>query len=291
MYSLNYLIELINSYLKDDKGNLNIYGKMIKIFIIIILVKLTIALVNRIINRTFKKRKHHQGSISDGRATTLRELLKSLVQKFFYFMGAMTILEMFNINTKSILATAGIGGLAIGFGAQSLVKDIITGFFILLEDQYAVGDYVGIGSFEGVVEELGIRVTKLRDFSGELHIIPNGNITIVTNKARGAMRALVEVSISYEEDIDNALTVLKGVCEDIKRSNDSLVEGPDVVGVTDLGESEVKIRIVAKTIAMDQWSIEREIRKKVKEAFDKEKIEIPYPRIVIFGGQKDDIEL
>ena len=291
MNNINYFFELINKYLKNDKGDLNPYGKLIKIFFIIIAIRVSIAIFNRIINETFKKRKKYEGSISDGRATTLRELVKSLVQKFFYFIGIITILEMFNINTKSILATAGVGGLAIGFGAQSLVKDIITGFFILLEDQYAVGDYIAIESYDGIVEELGIRVTKLRDFSGELHIIPNGNIKIVTNKTRGSMRALVEVEIAYEEDINNAIRVLNKLCEDIKMENESLVDGPDVVGVTELGESGVKIRIVAQTKAMDQWSVEREIRKRVKEVLEKENIQIPYPKIVIYGGKDNDTKL
>src|SRR5690606_35032709 len=153
-----------------------------------------------------------------------------------YFIGTVIILDMFNINTSSILATAGIGGLAIGFGAQSLVKDVITGFFILFEDQFSVGDYVKIDSYEGIVEELGVRVTKLRDFSGELHIIPNGNINTVTNKARGAMRALVKVSIAYEEDIDRAIKILDGVCNRLKQSNKSIEEGPTILGVSDLGE-------------------------------------------------------
>ena len=198
----------------------------------------------------------------------------------------MTILDMF-INTASILATAGIGGIAIGFGAQSLVKDMITGFFILLEDQYALGDYVKIGDCEGIVEELGVRVTKLRDFSGELHIIPNGNIQVVTNRTRGAMRALVEVEIAYEEDINRAIKALEKMCNDIKSTNDSIIEGPNIIGVTDLAEYGVKLRIVAKAKAMDQWSVEREIRKKAKETLDKENIEIPYPRIVIAGGGEE----
>lgn len=291
MNNISYFFELINKYLKNDKGDLNAYGKLIKIFFIIILVRVAITIFNRIINETFKKRKKHEGSISDGRATTLRELVKSLVKNFIYFIGIITILEMFNINTKSILATAGVGGLAIGFGAQSLVKDVITGFFILLEDQYAVGDYIAIESYDGIVEELGIRVTKLRDFSGELHIIPNGNIKIVTNKTRGAMRALVEVTIAYEEDLNKAIGILENLCEDIKRDNESLIDGPEVVGVSELGDAGVTIRIVAKTIAMDQWSMERQIRKRVKEVLEKEKIEIPYPKMVIYGGRENDTKL
>ena len=275
----------INGYLRNDSGNLNSYGKLVRIIVIIILTRLLITFVNSLIDRTFKNRKKSYDTMTVSRANTLGEILKSVMKYIFYFIAMVTILDMF-INTASILATAGIGGVAIGFGAQSLVKDMITGFFILFEDQYALGDYVKIGDSEGIVEELGVRVTKLRDFSGELHIIPNGNIQVVTNRTRGAMRALVEVEIAYEEDIDQAIKVLEKMCLDIKKGNDTILEGPSIVGVTDLAEYGVKLRIVAKTQPMDQWSLEREIRKKVKETLDKENIEIPYPRIVISGGTK-----
>lgn len=281
---------LINNYLKNDNGNLNPYGKFVRIFIIIVLTRLLITFINGLINRTFKNRKKAHDTMTINRVNTLAEILKSVMKYILYFIAMVTILDMF-INTASILATAGIGGVAIGFGAQSLVKDIITGFFILLEDQYALGDYVKIGEFEGIVEELGVRVTKLRDFSGELHIIPNGNIEVVTNRARGAMRALVEVKIAYEEDLDHAIKLLEKMCLTIKEGDDTILEGPSIVGVTDLAENGVVLRIVAKTQPMDQWSLEREIRKKAKETLNREDIEIPYPRIVIVGGKKDDIKL
>lgn len=280
------VIEIIESYLKDSKGNLNILGKLIKILIIIIAIKIVISLTNKLIDKALKNRKETNYFANNRRANTVAEVMKKLVKYTLYFMGIMIVLDMFNINTTSILATAGIGGLAIGFGAQSLVKDIITGFFILLEDQYAVGDYVKIETFEGIVEELGMRVTKLRDFSGELHIIPNGRIQVVTNKTRGAMRALVKISIAYEENIDKVNAILEKICSEIKVSNDSILDGPNILGVTELGEFGISITIVAKTKPMDQWSVEREIRKKVKEAFDKENIEIPYPKRVILGGKE-----
>lgn len=279
------VIEIIESYLKDSKGNLNILGKLIKILIIIIAIKIVISLTNKLIDKALKNRKETNYFASNRRANTVAEAMKKLVKYTLYFMGTMIILDMF-INTTSILATAGIGGLAIGFGAQSLVKDIITGFFILLEDQYAIGDYVKIETFEGIVEELGMRVTKLRDFSGELHIIPNGRIQVVTNKTRGAMRALVKISIAYEENIDKVTTILEKICSEIKVSNESVLDGPNILGVTELGDFGISITIVAKTKPMDQWSVEREIRKKVKEAFDKENIEIPYPKRVILGGKE-----
>ncbi|WP_337960997.1 mechanosensitive ion channel family protein [Caloramator sp. mosi_1] len=129
-----------------------------------------------------------------------------------YFVAAIWIFDI-----KTVIAVTGVAGVAIGFGAQNLVKDIISGVFILFEDQFAVGDYVVIDGLSGFVETIGIRVTKLRDFSGDLHIIPNGTISKVTNKTRGNMRALVDVDIAYEEDIDHAISVIKEVCEEVKK--------------------------------------------------------------------------
>lgn len=282
---MDRIMDIIENYLKGANGDLNILGKLIKILIIIIAIRIIISLTNKLIDKALKNKKETNYFASNRRANTVAEAMKKLVKYTLYFMGTMIILDMF-INTTSILATAGIGGLAIGFGAQSLVKDIITGFFILLEDQYAIGDYVKIETFEGIVEELGMRVTKLRDFSGELHIIPNGRIQVVTNKTRGAMRALVKISIAYEENIDKVTTILEKICSEIKVSNDSILDGPNILGVTELGDFGISITIVAKTKPMDQWSVEREIRKKVKEAFDKENIEIPYPKRVILGGKE-----
>ena len=194
-------------------------------------------------------------------------------------------LELFDINTASILATAGIGGLAIGFGAQSLVKDIITGFFILLEDQYSVGDYIETGNKDGIVEELGLRVTKIRAFSGELFIIPNSSIDVVTNYNRGTMRALVIVSISNEEDIGRAIEVLEeGLA--VLKDHEFVVDGPYVLGASDTGEYHVDIRMVAFTKNMEQWNIERQMRKIATEALQNANIRRPYPKREIIGGEK-----
>ena len=281
---MDNLIQTIDYYFKDSSGNLNIFGKIGKIIIILIAVKIVSYLISKIVDKFLKNRAELKFFTNNKRATTIGGILKNIIKYTLYFIGIIMILDVFNVNTTSIIATAGIGGLAIGFGAQSLVKDVITGFFILAEDQYAVGDYVKIDSYEGIVEEMGLRVTKLRDFSGDLHVIPNGMIQIVTNKSRGAMRALVKVSIAYEEDVDNAISVLKKVCEEIKNSNKDIVEGPDIIGVSDMDNVGVVITIVAKTKPMSQWAVEREIRKKALEALKKENIEIPYPKVIVFGG-------
>jgi small conductance mechanosensitive channel len=276
-----------DDYLTTKDGDMNFLGKVLKILLIILVIRIVVSLTNKLIDRALKNKKGTNIFVNNKRANTIGEVLKKIVKYVLYFIGIMMVLDMFNINTTSILATAGIGGLAIGFGAQSLVKDIITGFFILIEDQYAVGDYIRIESLEGIVEELGLRVTKLRDFSGDLHVIPNGTVQVVTNKSRGAMRALVKVFIAYEEDIERVSKIFESLCEDIKSNNDALLDGPSILGITDLGESNISITIVAKTKPMEQWSVEREIRKKVKEAFHKENIKTPYPGRVIFGGKEE----
>lgn len=278
--------DLINEFLRNSKGELNIFGKLIMVILIVFTIYLVNRLVKSIIDRTLTKQNPNL-IINNKRANTLAEVLKRIVYYILLFIGIITILDMFKIPTASILATAGIGGLAIGFGAQSLVKDIITGFFILLEDQYSVGDLVQTEEYEGVVEELGLRVTKLRAFSGDLHIIPNGSIEIVTNKTRGDMRALVKVLIAYEEDIDRAMEVLQKSCNEIKLSNDAIVDGPTVMGISELADYGLVLNIVAKTQPMEQWGVERQIRKAAKEALEEADIEIPYPRTVILGGNKE----
>lgn len=281
-----FLQETVDFLLKDENGNLNLLGKLFTIVLIFIVIRIISAVFNKVINKTLELKGMSKLQITDSRRDTLTEILKKIVKYILYFIGVVVSLELFGINTTSIIATAGVGGLAIGFGAQSLVKDIITGFFILLEDQYTIGDYIQINDKEGVVEELGMRVTKIRDFSGELHIIPNSSIDVVTNRTRGAMRALVKVSIAYEEDIDNALRVMESVSNEIASSNKNIVEGPTVLGISEMANSGVVITAIAKTIPMEQWSVERMMRKAYKEAFDKEGIEIPYSKLVVYGGDE-----
>lgn len=285
---MNDVMIFVNDILKDSKGELNIFGKLLKIFVIFIIINIIISLIGKIVDRTLKDKKLTNIYTSSNRARTLGQILKKVIKYTLYFIWIMMSLEMFDVNTASVLATAGIGGLAIGFGAQSLVKDIITGFFILFEDQYSVGDHVKIDSYEGVVEELGLRITKVRAFSGELHIIPNGAILVVTNATRGAMRALVEISFSYEENVDRVIEILEGVCKKIKDSNEYVLDGPNILGISNLAEYDVRVTIVAKTKPMEQWGVERQIRKMVKEAFEREDIVKAYPRRIVLGGERHD---
>lgn len=252
---------------------------------IFISVYIITKIINKIIDRAIISRRASTTSEAANRIRTMTETIKKIIKYVLFFFAIIIILDMFGVITTSLITTLGIGGFALTFGAQSLVKDMITGFFILVENQYSVGDYVQIGSKEGIIEELGIRITKIRDFTGELHIIPNGSINEVTNRTRGGMRALIKVSVAYEEDLDHVISVLSRITEEFKQ-NDKIIDGPTVLGVTQLGSSGIEITIVAKTLPMEQWAIERNLRKRIKEEFEKEDIEIPYQKIVVLGGEK-----
>ena len=265
----------------------NIVNKGIRIVVIIILMYITIKIGNRLINKFVKKQieSNARFSMDNQKAKTIGEVLKSVLKYMTYFIGAALILsDAFN---GISVAMASVGGFALGFGAQSLVKDIINGFFILFEDQYGVGDHVTIGTFSGIVETIGIRTTVIRDFSGDVHLIPNGTINQVTNHSRGNIRFIVDVDISYEEDIDNAIKVISNVCNKYKNENENIVEPIEVLGVNSLNASSVTIRIIGKTKPLKQWEAERELRKRVKKVLDEEGIEIPYPKTQLVNKEGD----
>lgn len=255
--------------------------KILASIVVFIFMRIVVRVGNKIIDRFFKRKTMGKLKIEERRANTLSTILKSVFKYLIYFIGIVTIVGFF-VDVRSILAVAGVGGLAISFGAQNLVRDIVTGFFIFLEDHFSVGDYVTLKDGTGIVEDMGLRTTQVRDFNGDLHIIPNGQIQNVTNHSRGSMRALVDVGIAYEEDVQRAIDVLSNLCERIGKENKNIVEGPSVMGVQALGDSSVNIRIVAKTYPMEQWDVERQLRQKIKEVFDQEGIEIPYPKRVIY---------
>ena len=265
----------------------NIVNKGIRIVIIILLMYITIKIGNRLINKFVKKQieSNARFSMDNQKAKTIGEVLKSVLKYMTYFIGAALILsDAFN---GISVAMASVGGFALGFGAQSLVKDIINGFFILFEDQYGVGDHVTIGTFSGIVETIGIRTTVIRDFSGDVHLIPNGTINQVTHHSRGNIRFIVDVYISYEEDIDNAINVITNVCNKYKNENENIVEPIEVLGVNSLNASSVTIRIIGKTKPLKQWEAERELRKRVKKVLDEEGIEIPYPKTQLVNKEGD----
>ena len=217
------------------------------------------------------------------KALTVGGILKSTLKYGVYIAAAAIIIgSTFQVSAGVLSAI----GFVVGIGAQSLVKDVINGFFIIFEDQYGVGDYISIGEFSGVVDNIGIRSTVLRDFSGDIHNFPNGSITEVTNHSRGDMRFIVDVEIAYEEDIDNTIKIIEKTCKDFEESNKEDLRGEiEVLGAISLNASGVTIRAVGKSKPMSQWKLERELRKDIKFALDKEHIEIPYPKTQIIKNK------
>ncbi|MGE5590263.1 MAG: mechanosensitive ion channel family protein [Bacillota bacterium] len=264
-------------------------GRLLKALLIVVLARLLLAAGVRLAERALD-RAGHRGvlTMDNRRARTLVPLVRSLLR---YVVDVVAVLSLLSIflppeTLQPILASAGVVGLAVGFGAQSLVKDIIAGFFILYEDQFAVGDYITTGTYSGVAEDIGLRITRLRDFSGAVHVLPNGVIEAVSNMSRGRMRAMVDVSVAYEEDLPHVLEVLRQVSADIAREFGETVEaGPEVLGVVNFGPSAMDIRIQAQTRPMEQWGVERALRHRILEAFEREGIEIAYPKQVFLQGR------
>ncbi|RFB12547.1 mechanosensitive ion channel family protein [Bacillus sp. HNG] len=238
--------------------------KIIGIFIAFLIVK---KIGNKVIDRTFTRLQDKQ-NISLGRAHTLQKLMENILSYVLIFMLVASIFGIFNIPVASLIAGAGVVGLAIGFGAQGLVSDVVTGFFLLLEKQIDVNDYVTLGALDGVVESVGLRTTQIRGFDGTLHYIPNRDIKSVSNHSRGNMRALVDIKIAYDENIDQAIIVMQEACEQVAANNPAIVDGPNVIGVQEIGTSDIVLRVIAKTVNGEQWEVERQLRKAIKEAFD-----------------------
>lgn len=278
---MNAIIGSIMALLHIDEVMFSYYfGMAVKIVFIFLISKLSIAVLNKVISNVFKL--YPRFKMDERKSNTLSGILKSVIKYMIYMIMGISILETLNVPTQPILATAGLGGIAIGFGAQSLVRDVFTGFFILFEDQYGVGDYVTITGITGTVEDLGLRITRLRSFNGELQIIPNGEIKAVTNFSRGNSLAIVDVSVAYESDHEKAVEVLSALAlEYFEKNKDKVIDKPEVLGIIKLGESEVSIRTIVKTQPLMHWKVERQLRMLILEAFKKENIEIPYPKRVL----------
>jgi moderate conductance mechanosensitive channel len=262
----------------------------VKIVAIMVITYLALRVGRSAIRNVFKVRSRSPLKFTERREATLSKLLENVLTYVIYFISLMTILSTLEIDVKGLIAGAGIVGLAVGFGAQNLVRDIITGFFIIFEDQFSVGDYVRIGSAEGTVEEIGLRTTKIKSWTGELHIFPNGNVTEVTNFSIHNSIAVVDVSIAYEENIEEAEKVMQELLLALPQKYEDLVNPPELLGVQTLGASDVVIRVVAETVPMRHWYMARMIRKEVKLCLDAHGIEIPFPRMVMYS-RKDEEEL
>lgn len=239
----------------------------LKLFIFYLIYKLVRAFTFKIVESIFQRIQMKE-SVSDNRIKTLESLTKNIIGYIFIFILTVTILQMFNIEVGPVLAGAGVVGLAVGFGAQGLVSDVVTGFFILLERQIDVGDEVTIGAIKGTVEIVGLKTIQIRDYDGSLHFIPNRQVGILSNHSRGIMRALVEIKITKDDNLELITDAIKDICKNMANEDDDIVMGPEMLGIQDLGASELSLRIVARTTNGQQFQVERNLRMKIKEAID-----------------------
>lgn len=225
------------------------------------------------------------------RINTLSGIISTILKVILVFLFIVIILEKLGVAIGPILASAGIIGLAVGFGAQELVRDMISGFFILLEDQIRIGDAVELNSVWGVVESIELRTIKLRDMSGVVHVFQNGKINTLSNMSKDWSALIVNVGVAYKEKYDRVTAVIESVGEDMyknSRFKNIMTEPLEVAGLDSFADSAIMIRVIIKTRPGMQWETGREFRRRIKEAFDAANIEIPFPHRTVYWGEKID---
>jgi small-conductance mechanosensitive channel len=232
-----------------------------------------------------EEKRHEEMARAEARSESISSVVTSIASLIIWVIALLMVIAQFGVSLAPLLAGAGIAGVALGFGAQTLVKDFISGLFILIEDQYGVGDYVDIGEASGQVQRMTLRITSLRDVNGNLWHVPNGEITAVANQSQVWARALLDIEVAYESDLRQAQRLIAEVADAVWTDPEfegAILEEPEVWGVQALAADGVAIRLVVKTVPASQWSVERELRLRIKEVFDTAGVEIPYPQRTVW---------
>ena len=249
-------------WLTMKPGLASIPGKLVASLLVVFAVNIVIKLLHYIIDRSLDtKIMNHDIVAHNIRAKTLRSILRSITTYTLNIFALLYIVTVF-VGPLGLTLTS-IGGVALGFGAQSFVKDIIAGIFILMEDKFKIGEYITIGSHQGTVEDIGLRTTVLRDFNGDMHIIPNGNIQEVTNVSRGDRRFMVDILISEASEIEQAALILQDVAEDFKKSHDNLLNGPSYIGVVNNRDIGATLRVQGRAEYEYHWAYENDLRQDI----------------------------
>jgi len=264
----------------------------LRIVVIVVAAWIVIGVLQRLI-RLFRERLASRMGDPEAvkRAATLGRVFRYLVAVVVSLIAGMLVLGELGISVAPILGAAGVVGLAVGFGAQSLVKDYFAGFFILLEDQIRNGDVVEIASKSGFVEEITLRYVRLRDYEGNVHYVANGLITTVTNMSRGFAQSVIDVGIAYREDVDEVFSVMREVATQLRADasyGPRILDDLEIAGVNQWADSAVVLRCRFKVAPLEQWAVRREFLRRLKRAFDERGIEIPYPHVTIYPGVAKD---
>lgn len=266
---------------------------LLQVAVILIIISLAYQVTRFIIRRLIAREVDEDDPVvrrlRQQRVQTVAALANHVLLVVFVIVGVLTVLgSVWDIEIGPILASVGVLGLAVSFGAQSLVKDIITGTFMLLEGQFGIGDVIAVGDASGVVEKITLRTTVLRDIRGAVHTIPNGEITRVTNLTKAWSRAVLDIGVSYREDVDRVIALLKEEGERLQLDAEwgqLLLDAPEVLGIETFADSAVVIRMLARTLPEKQWNVARELRRRIKIRFDAEGIEIPFPHVSVYWGE------
>jgi small conductance mechanosensitive channel len=260
----------------------------LRVLIIAVAALVAIAILQRLI-RLFRERLARRMDDPEAvkRAATLGRVFRYVVAVVISLVAGMLILSELGVSLAPILGAAGVVGIAVGFGAQSLVKDYFSGFFILLENQIRVGDVVRIADIGGLVEEVTLRHVRLRDYDGNVHYVPNGLITTVTNMARGFAQSVIDVGVAYREDVDEAFDVMRAAAREMRADpvfGPKILDELEVAGVESWADSAVVLRCRFKVAPLEQWTVRREYLRRLKKAFDQRGIEIPFPHLTVYAG-------
>ena len=266
-------------------------GRIILVIVIAAIVYYILQrLIPRFIGRTVMLRMEGKPEVEiKKRSKTIGNVIRGTLGFVIGLVVLFTVLAEVGVHIGPALASLGILGLAVSFGAQSLVKDLINGLFILVENQYGIGDVVKVGSIAGLVEEVNLRRTILRDLDGVVHYIPNSEITIASNFTKEFSRVNMNISVGYGEDLDHVINVINRVCKAMaseKEWKEKIIKTPQVLRVDNLGDSGIEIKILGDTMPVAQWDVMGELRKRIKHEFDRENIEIPWPHMKVYFGDK-----
>lgn len=237
---------------------------------------------------TWREREDREHMANEKRVKTLTGMLRTICLTLVWVIGVVMSLDQIGLDITPILAGAGIVGLAVGFGAQNLVRDVINGFFMILENQIRVGDVAVVNGTGGLVEAISFRTITLRDLSGTVHIFPNGTVTTLANMTKEWSAYVMEIGVAYKEDTDRVVEIMRAVGEELRQDpqiGKKMLEPIEIMGVDAFGESEVVIKARIKTLPIEQWSVGREYRRRLKKAFDRENIEIPFPHRTLYMGE------
>lgn len=263
------------------------------IMLIIVLISLRIIRIafNRLTKIILKRTQEEEDKESEKRVNTLVGIIRGITQIVIWAIFIMTFLKKIGIDIGPIIASAGIIGLAVGFGAQELVRDVISGFFMLLENQIRTGDVAVINGTGGLVEKIEMRTITLRDFSGVVHVFQNGKINSLSNMTKEWSAMTFDVGVAYKEDVDQVMKIMKNVGEELAKDSSyapKILEPIEVFGLDQFGDSAIVIKARIKTKPIEQWNVGREYRRRLKYAFDQSNIEIPFPHTTLYWGENSD---